>query len=314
MALAGRLGARWRLSFSIVLACLTLPTRALAGASLRTCVTVVADSPESESSLERLVESELDQHPSHHAVSKGCESYLRVELIDLGPDGRFLTGRINTQVPYRVQIGKKGLAAAIRSLLIVVLHNDPVLLRGPRQQNWASKRLEDLRKRSLMYFGFELYQTGFVLDRQFSSLPGVALTGRREIDSLYVGLRIAGAHDPAPQRSGLRMTSLFDASVQLVFHADPTQNTSLFGGLSIGLAHQRFRGPSPYYAKDVLRDASQTGAELGLLSGVETLRATDTRLLFFARLSVPAFVSQDKDDDVVDAWVPSASLGVGLAF
>jgi hypothetical protein len=305
---------RWALALALAAACLFASKISAASPGLRTCVTVVADSPEEQASLRSLVETELDQHPSHHAVGDDCQSFLRVELIDAGKDGRFLTGRINTQVPHRVQVAEAGLADAIRRLLVVMLHNDPVLLRGPREQNWASKSLEDLRTRSLMYFGFELFESAFWLDGRVSGLPGVALTGRREIDALYIGLRLSGAYSPSRTRDELRMTSLFGASVELMFHAAPLANTSLFGGFSVGLSHQRFRGPSPYYAPGVLRNASQSGAELGLSGGVETLRVTDTRLTVFGRIALPAFVSEDQDDAVVDAWLPTATVGVGMAF
>jgi hypothetical protein len=110
------------------------------------------------------------------------------------------------------------------------------------------------------------------------------------------------------------MSSLFDASIELVFQSAPLANTSLFGGFDVGVAHQRFRGPSPYYSPDRLRGASQSGAELALMAGMETLRYTDTRLLLFTRVNFPAFISKDQDDAVVDAWVPWATVGVGMAF
>jgi hypothetical protein len=103
----------------------------VARAQLRTCVEVAA-APAETDALTRLIKSEIDRHPTHRAVSSDCESTLTVEVIDLGAGGgKWLTGRLNTQVPYRERVGAEGLAPAVERLLTVLLHNDPLILRGP---------------------------------------------------------------------------------------------------------------------------------------------------------------------------------------
>ncbi len=128
----------FRFAFALLLA--SLPARsAWSRERTDTCVDVAASSD--REALRTLVESELDRHPSHHAVRDGCVSYLRVELIELDRE-RFLTARINEQVPERVRVGPGGVEAAVTKLLTVVLHNDPVRLRGPISRNWLGEQRE----------------------------------------------------------------------------------------------------------------------------------------------------------------------------
>ncbi len=51
-----------------------------------------------------------------------------------------------------------------------------------------------------------------------------------------------------------------------------------------------------------------------LRGGIEVMRTTDARLDVFAQGTIPVFFTRDTDAGVMDAWVPSLTVGAGLAF
>ena len=168
----------------------------VARAQLRTCVEVAA-APAETDALTRLIKSEIDRHPTHRAASSDCESTLTVEVIDLGPSGgKWITGRLNTQVPYRERVGADGLAPAVERLLTVLLHNDPLILRGPESQGWLVKQERAFALHSTTHYGLEAYELAAPVGGGLATLPGVALSLRREIDQVAIGVRLAGAFNP----------------------------------------------------------------------------------------------------------------------
>src|SRR5262245_17733820 len=104
----------WRLIGLLAGALLMLAARP-AAAQLRTCVHVDAGKTDADA-LARLVKSELDRHPTHKAATEDCQADLTVELIDLGgaQGEKWVTGRINTQVPYREKVRADDLATAVQ--------------------------------------------------------------------------------------------------------------------------------------------------------------------------------------------------------
>src|SRR6476646_1860750 len=171
-------------------AALLLVTRS-AAAQLRTCVQVEPGRADAQA-LTRLVKAELDRHPTHRAVDKECQGFLTVEMIDLGGQQqqggeKWVTGRINTQVPFREKVGPDGIGPAIQRLLTVVLNNDPLILKGPESNTWLSRQGRALERRSVMHFGGELYELATRLGGALDTLPGVAIVARREVSALHVG-------------------------------------------------------------------------------------------------------------------------------
>ena len=71
---------------------------------------------------------------------------------------RWVTGRINTQVPFREKVGADGIGPAVQRLLAVVLNNDPLILQGPESNTWLRRQGRALERRSVMHFGAELYE------------------------------------------------------------------------------------------------------------------------------------------------------------
>ncbi len=292
---------------------LLLATRP-AAAQLRTCVEVEPGKTDREA-LARLVKSELDRHPSHRAAGDDCQAFLTVELIDLGTQNeKWVTGRINTQVPYREKIEADGVGPAVQRLLSVVLNNDPLILKGPEANSWLRRQGRALERRSVMHFGGEVYQLVSRVGSSFDTLPGLAVTVRREVSALHVGARLGGAFNPGREPDRLQLRAQFDAQVEAAFYASPSENTSLFASGLVGLVHYRFEGPAPFDGADAAGTATSSGLSLGVRGGVETMRTADVRVLAFLQVMLPAFISRDPDHGVVDNWIPSAALGAGLLY
>jgi hypothetical protein len=286
-----------------------------AAAQLRTCVRVEAGKTDAQA-LTRLVKAELDRHPSHRAVDQDCQGYLTVELIDVGgpQNERWVNGRINTQVPFREKVGADGIGPAVQRLLSVVLNNDPLILQGPEANTWLRRQGRALERRSVMHFGAELFELGARLGGTFDTLPGLALTARREVSALYVGARVGGAFNPDSGGDRLHLRAQFDAQVEAALYASPAENTSLFAAALLGLSYHRFEGPATFDGAGATGTATSAGLSFGLRGGVETLRTADVRVLAFLQVTFPGYVSGDPDHGVVDQWVPTAALGAGVLY
>jgi hypothetical protein len=286
-----------------------------AAAQLLTCVEIQGKTD--TAALDRLVRLEIDRHPTHRAATTDCQGYLTVELIDLGPrpeEGRWVTGRINAQVPHREKVGPDGLAPAVERLLKVVLHNDPLVLHGPESPGWLQRQRRALERRSRTYVGAEVYEVVAPLGTSVARLSGVGVTVRREIDALYVGVRVGAAVDPVEHSMRLRLHAQVDAQFEAALYLSPLAETSLFASALVGLAYQRFDGPAPLDGPGDSGTATSTGVALALRGGVEALRTSDVRLVAYLQLQAPAFISRDPDHGVVDRWIPCLTLGAGALF
>src|SRR5262252_6896346 len=191
---------------ALIAAALLLLLARSAAAQMRTCVHTEPGKSDGDA-LARLVKAEIDRHPTHRAASDDCQAYLTVEIIDLGQGEQWVTGRINTQVPHRERIGADGIGPAVQRLLTVVLANDPLILQGPEANTWLNRQRRALERRSAMHYGGEVYELVSRVGGSFDTLPGVALTLRREVSALHVGARLGGAFNPGnePDRLHLRM-------------------------------------------------------------------------------------------------------------
>ncbi len=297
------------LAAAVALAAVAAPARA----QLRTCVEIEA-APGPSDALARLVRDELDRHPTHRAATADCQAYLSIELLDFGAAGKWLTGRLDTQVPHRERIGADGMAPAVERLVTILLHNDPLVLHGPESQSWLERQERALKLRSTMHLGLEVYELATPVGAPFGTLSGAALALRREVDQISIGVRVAGAFNPGATPDALSLRMQFDAQVEATFFFRPVSSVSLFASALVGLVYQRFAGPASFDGPGATGVASSDGLALGVRLGVEALRITDLRLLAFLDLEAPTFTSQDLDHGVVDQWVPSAALGIGVLF
>ncbi len=283
-----------------------------AEARIATCVEVIGGAGDGAELL-RLVESELDRHPSHQAVRQGCTSYLRIELIQIDPidgGGRYLTARINEQVPERVRIDGRGLLPALERLLTVVLHNDPVKLRGPVTRTWFGEQGEAFVRGKNAY-SLEAFELFTPLGGELQTLPGLVLSGRRETRAWYLGLRLGGALSPNIPDDRTVLEAWLKTELEAGLFANPSGTSSLFAALLLGGEFQRFTGPAPLLGTAARGSAVSGGFSPGLRGGLELLRSAEARVTIFAQISLPAFVSSDPDGGVVNQWLPTAAIGGG---
>ncbi len=284
-----------------------------ARAQLRTCVELQS-APAPGDAIVRLVRDEIDRHPTHRAATQDCQSLLTIEVLDFGAGGRWITGRLDTQVPQRERIGADGIVPAVERLLTVLLHNDPLVLRGPESTGWLARQQRALALRSTTHYGVEVYELATTVGAPLGTLSGVALSLRREVDQLAIGVRVAGAFQPGAQPDTLNLRMQLDAQVEAAFYFRPVASMSLFASALVGLVYQRFDGPARLDGAGATATATSDGLAVGLRAGIEALRTTDLRLLAFVTVEAPAFASRDIDHGVVDQWAPSAALGVGALF
>lgn len=300
-----------RLAGLTALALVALAGGAWAQSPTETCVEVKT-TREDAAAIRTLVETEIDRFPTHRSADADCGSYLRVEIIDLAGT-TYVTGRINTQVPHREAV-TEDLATAIERMLRVVLHNDPVRLRGPRSDNVLRRGLQGLKNGST-YVGAEAFQSLGVLDGALVSLPGIAAVVRREATDWHLAARLSFAHRLSDPPAGqLEMTARVGFGLQALSFSDPLADTALYWGVELGMDHQRFAGPAPNYGEGADEEFDQTGFAVGLRVGVEFFRTTTGRLDLFTQATVPIFWAHDEEGGVVDAYVPGLSFGAGLWF
>ncbi len=142
----------------------------------------------------------------------------------------------------------------------------------------------------------------------------MALSLRREIDQVAIGVRLAGAFNPGAETAALHLAAQFDAQVEATLYFRPVESLSLFASALVGLDYQRFKGPAPLDGPGAIGVATGSGLAVTARVGLEALRTSDVRLLCFLDLELPTFVSHDPDHGVIDQWVPAASLGAGVLF
>lgn len=298
----------WRLAF--IAAGWLLPLVASAQAPrTRTCIQVTGAGDDTNT-LEDLTRWETDRHTTHIAATERCETTVRIERFDIGTRS-YLTGRMSDSVPHREEIVEGDVARAIERLLRVLFNNDPVRMRGPRRFDALRQRLASL-KAGRMVYGIEAFQLIALVDDDPQSVAGVAINVRREVDAWQIGGRLhyAGKFDGV----GAALTLVGHLAVQLnvMWFTHPDADTSAYFGVVAGLDHQRYEGPS-----GVDGGPSSTSASLlavGGRFGVELFRATRTRADLFAQVMAPVGATTDDQDLVIDAWVPSATVGLGVAF
>lgn len=298
--------------FPIFLVIGSLVYASTAAARVRTCVNVEASSD--QRALAQLVKSELNRHTTHVFAKDDCEARLSVELVVIGATaggGRHLTGWLDGEVPYRVDVEEGGLARAVEELLSVLLHNDPRRLRGPEaEKDVFGHGMRALRVSGQTYFGFEAYSLGAFVDGHFQTLPGLGAVIRREVGQVHVGARVAGAH-AVGDRPTLTLKTDIAFQIEAAYFSSATADSAAFLAVVLGYELQGFEGPTADGSRGT---AFASGFSPGIRTGVELFRVTRARAEIFVQAVLPTFVSKDGDSGVVDQWTPTLALGAGILF
>ncbi len=294
---------------------LCLSRRATAAGQVATCITVEAN-PEDHDALERLVTNEVARHPSHRPSHEHCETHLGVELLLVRGD-RFLTGRLDGEVPQRIAVeGKNGRALehAVTELLRIVLGNDPVVLQVPGQQSFFAARVVELKDLGRNTLDVAAIEAVSLVSGRPSFQPGLLLGFTREVSAWQLGVEAMFAQrlDSHPGRLDLDTLGRLQVTGSLYFSKDA--DLSGFAGLSLGLGVERFTGPRGAGLGHGDGLYSAVGPGLGIRSGIELFRSTTTRVTLFGEAFFPFFVASDDDTEIIKSWVPTLSLGAGARF
>ncbi len=303
-----------RFVWSLLLAALLLGFAAPAFASTRvpTCVSVEAP-VDSKPGLEKLVRAELDSHPSHYAADEGCESQLSVELVSVPREGTWLTGRINGQVPQRETVERGQLAPAVERLLAVLLHNDPIRLRGPVEASWVQDRARELQRGHLV-FDAAVAQSALWLGPRVQFLPAVVAGARREGDTFQLGGHILATFATGERGETLHADYRFALELDAMFWSSREATTAYFAGPVVGWEIERFEGPALLLQPPTPTEFDHHGPIVGARGGLEMMRHTDMRVFLAWEVTLPVLVAKDIDQGVISRWVPSSTLSVGLGF
>ena len=227
---------------------------------------------------------------------------------------KWVTGRINTQVPYREKVDADGVGPRCERLLTVVLNNDPLILKGPEANTWLRRQGRALERRSVMHFGGEVYELGsrarLVVRHACPAWPSGAPRGERAPRRRAAGRRVRPgrrARAPAAARPVRRAGRGRVLRVAQREHVAVRERAGRAGPLPL-------RGPRAVRR----RGRDRHGDQLGPVAR-RTRRRRDAAHRRRARPrlpadQVPAFISRDADHGVVDNWIPSAAIGAGLLY
>jgi hypothetical protein len=259
--------------------------------------------------LRALIRSDLERRDTH-APADDCRSELRVELLEV-EGRRFLTGRINWQVPQRVEVEEGELPEAVGELLDVLYHNDPVRLPGPEDERGLLGALGRLRRHGASLFGIEVFQTAALVEGDPEAIPGLAFRMRRELLRFHVGFRIAFAARPSRPPRTLALRGVGELTLELAWFSSDGADAAFYVAGLFGLAHHWLRGPR-HDDPNLFDEANSTGLVAGGRLGVELLRTTRTRLDLFVAVLLPLFPTRDEERQVIGSWLPTLSAGAGI--
>ncbi len=282
----------------------------------RTCLTVEA-SGTADPGLRSLVASEVARHPLHQVVTDDCQAHLLVELIEVNSTAsheRFVTARLDAEVPHREPVGDDGLAAALERCLTTVLGSDPRSPANAAPGSALPQTARALEQHGRNHFTVEVLSVGAIVGSELETFPGAAIAVRREVSSVHIGSRIAAAACLAQCGRELHYSRQFAAQLDLSLYSSATRPTAAFTSLLFGIEYQRFYGRRRYDPNESYGASAAIGPALGFRGGVELLRHADTRFQFFTHAELPLFVARDRDHGVIRQWVPGLALGVGAVF
>ena len=168
-----------------------------------------------------------------------------------------------------------------------------------------------------LLFGAEAHQVVMRTGAGAAFLPGLALRARREVGFVTVGARLDAALSPGGCTSSssapcLSATLLATGQPEILFSLAPDALTSAYLGASGGLAVVRFVGRSSEHGDREI--VSKWGYVMALRFGIEWLRHAAVRVDAFVQADIPFFETSSSESDLIDAYTPSARLGVGVSF
>jgi hypothetical protein len=290
-----------RIAAIIGLVLLALPARA----ATPLCLEVQGEEP----GVRKLVEDELLHHPSHHVVTEGCVSQLRVELFTVGGT-RYLTVRINQEVPVRFAVkSAKDLEDKLSEAIGQVLQHDPVYLAEDISHLSAVLRAStNLVRRGINRYRLELFGlVGGGPHINFVSATGGAFTVARGFEHLQICASLRAAGSPASLDKDVVLRALAGLDLGFQYEVSARSATTFYLGPMLGLHFVRFEGPGEPPVDTLL-------LSVALRTGVRFLRYYGFDLDLFAQVHVPLYQTRDPDSKLLNDWTPYAIAGLGVGF
>jgi hypothetical protein len=316
MCTPGNILARIALATGALLL-LTVAPRPAAG-SVPVCVSFHGPSLKNPQGYQRLLESELRHHPTHHVVRRGCSAKLQVEYIQLDKTG-YLTGRLRGGIPHRVKVRRiRDIPQKLREMVAFLLKLEPVYL----VENLASSGLLSRPKQTVLkygrnFFGLELYQLLIWARGDMSPLAGAAFRFRRSTERWFLGARVEFAYRPAPLPTpiGGNVFRMFGAAqIEVGLNLLPDAVVSPYISGLAGVAWYHVHGPVEHQGQTVTDELTSALFGVSVRVGLELLRLSDVRLDIYAMVNVPLHKTKNVDSLVIDAYTPSLQIGCGVSF
>jgi hypothetical protein len=288
-----------------------------AAAEIPLCVEVSA--PEAEiQSFRKLVNLEVDRHPSHRAVKEGCRSRLTVDLFDAGGT-RFLTAQIDREVPMRFVIKDPvEVAPRIEEAIRLVLHNDPAYLVEDVAHLSAVQRLgRSILVQGRFTFRLEVFETLARGSAGMVTVPGAAFSLTRGSGNWHVLGRVYAGVSLSPvtgTERALQTTVGLDAGLSYEFLAKAFWTPYISGGA--GVQFVRYAGRE-HKGDTVLTHVNDLGPSLSARVGARFFRFHNFDFDLFAQGYLPLFLTRDVDGALFGdkgLYAPSMHVGLGVGF
>ena len=294
-------------------ALLSLSAGAKARAAVPLCLKIETEARH-QAGLRKLVVDQLAHHKTHRLAEEGCQGTLQVQLFHLA-GVRYLTVRIDDQVPVRFTVTAKNQGERLARALARVLLHEPVYLAEDIQRYSGMQRaMHSMLQAGHNIWRLELMEaiTSSGSGAAFASVLAFAATrgsGHYRIFArLYFGGSVGGT---AAEDQKLRVLAGGDLGLTYEFLERALTSPYISAGLGVQLLHYEGR-LSPEEAAP--GSATAKGGTLSLRLGVRFFRATDFDLDLFALGYLPMFKTFDPDSELIDHYTPSVQLGIGVGF
>ncbi len=285
-----------------------------ARAATRLCVKVAADAQDKDG-LHKLILDELAHHPSHQVVTEDCQSLLSVDLFELR-NKRYLTTRINREVPVRYDIGDASeLGEKVSQAIAQVLSHDPVYLADDITHYSAIRRAAySILKRGHNIWRLELFQGIGNGGDNVAFAPGAAVSVTRGADNWQVYTRVFFAGWPgAAHGSDTVLQVAVGADIGLTYEFSARSNFSFYVSAGLGLEYLRYEGRLNPDDPNSLDQRNDFGPTFSVRLGMRMFRIYDFDCDLFVTGYLPMFPA-DADTLLGRFYSPTMQAGLGVGF
>lgn len=295
---------------------LWLPSASAGATIIETCLRVESSAKIKPMELQKLLESEIAQFPSHQIVSQDCQTILFVETFKVS-NQQYVTLRMTNEVPVRYTYASPSdLTQKLHKGLRLVLGNDPVYLKENISQYSETQRaLHSLKVKGTTMFRLEILESITRTGKGASFGPGLAVGFSKGSNNLYVFSRIHASvalqgKTEAPVWRPVQIG--LDGGINYEFNKNKPISGYVGAGLGIGFI--RFEGEADERKQTLNQLLVQCFARIG----VRMLRLTNFDVDLFVMGYLPFYRTSDVDTTLLSssgkAYTPHVQMGIGIGF